>query len=1049
MLPPYHKQDKVLIFIYAFLFFLTYNPIAAQNSNNLRISGVVSDGDGEPLIGVSVRILDSATGTSTDIDGRYSIIVPSAKLPELIFSYVGMKDVTRIIDAQDRKEITCDVIMYPAENILNEVVVTGMFYRPADTFTGSSSAYDTRKLEESGNSNVLTSLKNTDPSFRIDNTLATGSNPNTMPAMQIRGATSLNLKGDYEGNPNQPLFILDGFETTREKLFDMDMSRIASVTVLKDASAKAIYGSKAGNGVVVVESRRPADGRLRVYYTGTLNIDTPLLEDYNLMDAKTKLDFEASHGMYDRASTFESLQERHDLLKLYRDNIARGVDTDWLDIATRTGVGTKHVAALECGNNNWRFQGGMMFNHVSGVMKGSNRNVGNINFAVSYNSAALHVRNTLDLTYTDAEDSKSGDFSDFISLNPYIMPYNSSGRPERILAYGEYGRPVYNPLYNATIAGVADEKYHELREALGIEWRISNYFKITGNASYTLKKSTRRDFLPYTHSALEEPDDEGRYFLNGRYDKANSTYTTIIGNAALNYSQSDGPHLWFVNAIINLQSSSLRRHLFSTKDAPASMPQLHTIGDAETWLKEYFYNGTDQTTREIGFIGAGSYSYDSRYLMDFSIRESGSSVFGRDNRWGCFWSVGTGWNIHNEHFLDHVENLRQLKLRVSTGVTGTQAFNPYQARARYYYLDYLYDGRYGAVLSGLPNNALMWQKIHDTNLGLDLGISQWLNLKLDCFWQTTDNMLSDITLAPSCGFSTFKANLGQMKNRGMEISAGITPWRNNGIDAWITLSVSAMHNENRLTDISNLLETFNKSQNRAKTLPLQITDREVTRRDFETDRLVKTTPSTLYYEGCSTTAIWGVRSIGVDPLTGRRIYLDRNNNITYTWNPDDQVIIGDLAPDLSGNITLSGGWKGLSAAISMSYSIGGDIYNTTLVNKVENVTGYDNLDCRIMDSWQNPGDIAPYRGLSITESDKMEYSLPTSSFVVKNNELVCNSLNVSYEFGRLKTIKSFGLQNLKLSVYVNDLFRLSTVKCERGTSYPYARNYSFTIQASF
>lgn len=133
----------------------------------------------------------------------------------------------------------------------------------------------------------------------------------------------------------------------------------------------------------------------------------------------------------------------------------------------------------------------------------------------------------------------------------------------------------------------------------------------------------------------------------------------------------------------------------------------------------------------------------------------------------------------------------------------------------------------------------------------------------------------------------------------------------------------------------------------------------------------------------------------------------------------------------------------------MSYSIGGDIYNTTLVNKVENVTGYDNLDCRIMDSWQNPGDIAPYRGLSITESDKMEYSLPTSSFVVKNNELVCNSLNVSYEFGRLKTIKSFGLQNLKLSVYVNDLFRLSTVKCERGTSYPYARNYSFTIQASF
>lgn len=479
------------------------------------------------------------------------------------------------------------------------------------------------------------------------------------------------------------------------------------------------------------------------------------------------------------------------------------------------------------------------------------------------------------------------------------------------------------------------------------------------------------------------------------------------------------------------------------------MPELNTLDDATPWLTEYFYDGADQTTREIGFIGVGSYSFDNRYLTDFSIRESGSSVFGRDNRWGCFWSVGAGWNIHNESFMDRAKWLNQLKLRASTGVTGTQAFNPYQARARYIYLDYLYDNRYGAVLSGLPNDALMWQKIHDTDLGIDAEIFHWLNLKFDYFWQTTDNMLSDITLAPSCGFNTFKANLGQMKNTGFEVSAAITPWRNSAVDGWVTLSVSAMHNKNRLTNINNLLETYNKSQNRAKTLPLQITDREVTRLDYEADRLVKTTPSTLYYEGCSTTAIWGVRSIGVDPLTGRRIYLDRNDNITYTWNPDDQVIIGDTAPDVSGNITLTGGWKGLSAAISLSYSLGGDIYNTTLVNKVENVTGYDNLDRRILDSWQKTGDIAPYRRLAITTSDKMDYSRPTSSFVAKNNELVCNSLNVGYEFSRLKAVKSLGFQNLKLSVYINDLFRLSTVRCERGTSYPYARNYSFTIQASF
>lgn len=1011
--------------------------------------GTVSDEEGEPLIGVSVRLSDAASGISTDFDGRYSLRLPATGTHSLVFSYVGMEEVIKEIRYDGRPNVVCDITMHPAENMLEEVVVTGLFTRPASSFTGSSTAYTVQKLEESGNSNILASLKSADPSFQIDNTLATGSNPNVMPSMQIRGATSLNLKGDYEGNPNQPLLILDGFETPIEKLFDMDMSRVASVTVLKDAAAKAIYGSKAGNGVIVVETRRPAAGTVKAYYTGVLNIDTPLLNDYNLMDAATKLDFEVARGMYDRASTFESLQERHDLLKHYRDNLAQGVDTDWLRIATRTGVGTRHSAAVEGGSKHWRYQGGLMYNYVSGVMEGSDRNVGNANFTIAFDNDALRVRNTLDFTFTKARNSLSGEFSDFLNLNPYLKPYNKSGKPDRILARGENGRPVYNPLYGASLDGVSDEKYWELREALSMEWRMSRLFKLTGNFAYAIKKSTGREFLPYTHSSLENPDKDGRYFLKGRYDKSNDTHTTLTGNAGVNYSQSAGPHLWFINAIVNIQSSSLRRHVYSTIDAPSDMPELTTFSEAGKWLSERFYDGTDHTVREIGFIGAGSYSFDDRYLIDVSVRESGSSVFGRDNRWGCFWSAGAGWNIHNEPFMDSAPWLSMLKLRASTGVTGTQAFNPYQARARYIYLDYLYDNRYGALLSGLPNDALSWQKIHDTDIGIDAGIGRWLNLKFDYFQQTTDNMLSDITLAPSCGFSSFKANLGQMRNRGFEISASFTPWRDDAADGWFTLSASAMHNDNRLTRISNLLETFNKSQNRAKTLPLQITDREVTRSDYEADRLIKTTPSALYSEGCSTTAIWGVRSAGVDPLTGRRIFIDRNGDITYTWNADDQVIIGDLAPDVSGNITLSGGWKGLSAAISLSYSLGGDIYNTTLVNKVENVTGYDNLDRRILDSWQNVGDKAPYRKLTITTSDKMEYTLPNSSFVTRNNELVCNSLNIGYEFGRLHCIKSMGFDRLKISVYANDLFRMSTVKCERGTSYPYARNYSLSIQASF
>lgn len=1022
---------------------------AVNGTRQYEVNGTVTDTDGETLVGVTVRVADTTLATVTDIDGRYSLVVPAERACRLSFTYIGMKDAVRDVTFDGRGHAVCDVMMKPSSNVLEEVVITGLFHRPSDTFTGSSSSYTADKLEQSGNSNVLSSLRNVDPSFKIDNTLATGSNPNVMPSMQIRGATSLNLRGDYEGNPNQPLVILDGFETPMEKLYDTDMDRVASVTVLKDAAAKAIYGSKAGNGVIVVETRRPVAGRVRVYYTGTLDISTPLTDDYNLMDAAAKLDFEVARGMYDRASTFEALQAQHDLLKHYRDNIAQGVDTDWLDLATRTGVGTRHSLAVEAGRGFWSFQGGLMYNYQNGVMKESGRDVANVSFTGVFDNSILCVRNTLEFTHTDARNSPLGEFSEFLYLNPYLKPYGASGTSERILAYGEKGRPVYNPFYDASLGALSDEKYSELREALSLEWRISRLFKLTGNFAYTFKKSTARDFLPHGHSTLEEPDDEGRYFLKGRYDKTRSTYNTLTGNAGLNYSQSLGLHTWFVNAIVNIQSTALRRHLYTTIDSPAAMPELTTREEAEKWLGERFYDGVDKTVREVGFIGAGSYSFDNRYLVDLSVRESGSSVFGRDNRWGLFWSAGLGWNIHNESLLNGAGWLRQLKLRVSTGVTGTQAFDPYQSRARYIYLDYLYDGRYGAILSGLPNDALSWQKIHDTDLGLDLGISDVLNLKLDFFWQTTDNMLTDITLAPSCGFDSYKENLGQMKNRGFEVSAAITPWRDTRSDGWVTLSLSAMHNSNKLTSISNLLETFNKSQNRAKTLPLQITDREVTRRDYEADRLVKTTPSTLYTEGCSTTAIWGVRSAGVDPLTGRRMFIDRNGDITYDWNAGDQVVIGDLSPKLSGNFGLSAGWKGLTAALSFSYSFGGDIYNTTLVNKVENVTGYDNLDRRILDSWQKPGDISPYRKLTITSSDRMDYTLPNSSFVTRNNELVCNSINVGYEFSRLQCVRAMGLERLRLTMYVNDLFRISTVKCERGTSYPYARNYSLSIQVTY
>lgn len=1039
-------KSVLLVTVLLQLFTTAVAQIPGRSSDSFIIKGKVEDTAGEPLPGVSIVVKELGGGTTSTPDGTFIIELGKGKKVTLVFSYIGMQSQEKTYDGKHNYENEV-IVLKDGDLKLNEVVVTGMFTRRAESFTGSASTFSQEDLRTSGNQNLLKSIKALDPSLQIFDNLEFGSDPNKTPQMQIRGATSFNLKGDYEGNPNQPLFILDGFETNIEKMYDLDMNRVASVTILKDAAAKAIYGSKAGNGVIVVETVRPKSGKLTVFYSGDMTIEKPDLHDYNLMNAREKLDFEKARGMYDTAYSLTDLNTLHQRLKLYEDNILRGVDTDWLKVPLRTGIGTKHTLTVEGGDDRMRYQAGFFYNDVKGVMKGSDRNTLNANVTLTYDYKTLRFRNMLEFTQNWSHNSPYGSFSEYVGLNPYWTPYDENGNPVKQLGVGEDQTIVYNPVYNASLNTKSTDKYTEIRDNFGIEWRINSYFRATSNFSYLHRRSESDLFYPGSHTMFAEYDKNGLTDRKGRYTKGHASSTTLTANAGINFSHTFGPHLLFMNATWNLQNIKTSTDSYTAEGF--GNDQMDNIGFATQFLKNSHPTSNDDESREIGIIGALNYSFDDRYLFDASIRETGSSIYGSDNRWGCFWSLGLGWNIHNEPFMKSAKWLRQLKLRGSSGYTGTQNFNPYQARARYKYTDIIYNGRFGALLQGLPNPELRWQKIHDTNIGFDLGIAQILNVKFDSYWQTTDDMLSDINTVPSMGFQTYKANLGEVKNRGVEGTVSITPWRNNSVKGWVTLTMSALHNRSRISKIYDLFDSYNKSQNDGKDVNIDDGTQRPTQDDYNRDRLQKTSPSTLYYEGCSMTAIWGVRSLGVDPMTGRRVYLDKNGNPTYNWNKDDQVVIGDTQPKLSGILSLNAGWKGITASINCSYRLGGDLYNGTLVNKVENVTGFTNLDRRIMDSWQNPGDLSPYKELEISSSSQMDYTKPNSCFVERNNELICNSINVGYELGDLTVFKNAGFQRLKLSFYMNELFRISSVKVERGTSYPFARNYSISIQATY
>lgn len=1020
----------------------------ATRQKTYKVKGHVMDSEMGPLPGANVAVDGTNILTVCDNDGAFAIDLPVGQKSTLVVSYIGMKPARRTFDGKggDKANI---YISLSEDTKLQEVVVTGMFERRKDSFTGSSTTFTKENLMEVGNQNLISSLKNLDPTFQIVENLEMGSDPNAMPNLKLRGETSFNIQGDYEGNQNQPLFILDGFETTLEKVIDLDMNRIQSVTLLKDAAAKAIYGSKAGNGVVVIQTIRPKSGEMRISYNGNLNIEAPDLTGYNMMNAQEKFDWEVAHHKYDNWQAMSGgAQAADELYKSVYDAIASGVDTYWLSKPLRTGIGQKHTLQLEGGDAKIRYIVGASYNNVAGVMKGSSRNTLNINSTLSYTYKNMVFRNQMDYSYNKSKNSPYGSFSDYIGLEPYFAPYDADGNVKQILGYECAGQkfPVYNPLYNAQLNTKDESHYTTFTDNFEMDWHINENFRFTGRFSYSRTENGSDLFYPASHTMFAEYDANGNSDRKGRYTKGDGYSQNISAQAGLSYNKILGKHAIFLNGTWNLQA--VNTGMTTVIAEGFGNDNMDDISMATSYFHDSHPSGSDSKTREVGIVGAANYSYADRYLVDFSYRATGSSVYGSDNHWGGFWSAGAGWNIHKEKWFGEDSPVNLLKLRYSIGYTGTQNFNPYQARAKYQYSGYFYDGRMGATLMGLPNTSLKWQKVMDQNLGLDVAIGQWLTLRAEYYIQNTDNMLTDITLPGSTGFQTYKENMGEIQNRGFELALGVTPWRDNKNRGWLTFTATATRNKNEIKKIYDIFKKSNDDADKKldSELPWGATDEEV-----KNYRLTTTRPATKYYEGCSMTAIWGVRSLGIDPATGKEMFLDKNGNLTYTWNSEDQVVIGDTEPTLHGSLGISAGYKGWTLTAMASYRIGGDLYNSTLIDRVENVNGFGNLDKRVSETWVNPGDHSLYKaiGMGQTPNDIPATTKPTSRFVQRNNELYLSSINIGYDFYRMAFLKSIGLQHLKVSFLANDLLRLTSIKVERGTSYPYARTFSLAVNATF
>lgn len=986
-----------------------------QTTESKEVSGKVIDAQGNVLPGVTVLVKGTTLGTSTDADGKYNLTLPVMNQNlVLVFSFIGMESQEVVYTGQSNINIT----LIASATEMDEVVITGIYTRKKESFTGSSQTYRDEELKMVGNANVLESLKTLDPSFAIIENNEFGSDPNHLPDIEIRGKTSVvGLTDEYETDPNQPLFILDGFETTLQTISDLSMDRVQSITVLKDAAATAIYGSKAANGVVVVETKLPRAGALRLNYNANVQLSFADLTDYNLMNSYEKLTFERLAGCYRLIDEDGNIKDE-DQDQIYQDlmkEVARGVDTYWLSEPLRFAVTHRHTLSIEGGDNVFRYGVGLSYGMTEGVMKGSDRQVMNGNIRLIYRKGRLAFTNNLNIDFTKAEREPVA-FSEFAQANPYFRKYDENNELKKIL-YSTYSDIYYNPLWDM------NQNNFDVTETTGftnnfeVDWRVIDELRVRGRFGLTKSNEQSKVFRSPFDSEFDQVSDNAD---KGRYTEANTQILNYDGELSITYGKLlREKHM--VNAVggMRFTQNSSNQSEYEVQgfiDDEFSNPAF-ALGYQEDGKAVY----TDAKNRSLSYYLNFGYAYNDRYLLDLNYRSDGSSVFGADKQFTNTWSVGLGWNLHKEAFFVDVPGISLLKLRASIGNPGNQNFDDYiSTRVYTYNTDNMNIFGASAIVSNLGNRGLEWQKTLDRNIGFDvIFIDNRLRINFDYFNKKTDPLLVYIGTPSSTGTTSIPRNIGKQITKGITLTLNYSIIRKE--DVFWSVNMNMRHQTSEYQGIGDSLTKYN----------IDNQNRNLTR----------------YYDGGSPTDLWAVKSVGIDPATGREIFLDKAGNQTFVHDYDDEVVVGNTEPKAEGVIGTSFYYKGFSASINLRYRLGGQIFMQTLYDKVENLSAskkWENLDKRALyDRWKQPGDEAKFKSIAESEVTPM-----SSRFVEDNNVLSGESISLGYETTN-KWLRHIGASSFNVRAYMNDIFRISTVKNERGLSYPFARSVSFSVGLTF
>jgi len=906
------------------IYFIEKKAVSQPGSRKKRVTGVVKDVMGEPLIGANVVEKGRSTnGVITDFNGKFTLEVDESA--SLVVSYIGY--LAQDIPTKGKGDF--HIILKEDTNTLDEVVVTGYGDFKKATYTGSASVLTTEKLEALPVVSVGQMIESNIPGISV--VVGTSSQPGAKTTLRVRGVASMNAS-------TEPLYVLDGVPIPSYDLSNftsmseaggmgfietLNPADIESITVLKDAASASLYGAKGANGVVLITTKKGKEGKLRVNMAAKYGITDfaytyrPLMggEERRKLIHEGLVNFQLDKGVSEQ----EAQQYADANIDQYAKRLPQGY-SDWESALFKTGYQQDYNLSASAGNQNSSFIGSLGYTKQTGVSLNSEmeRFTGRVDASNKYKKVEFGMNASLSWTKNvhlpEGKFYGSAIYASKVNLTPSTPIYNEDGT----YASGYRENNGYNPILEAEV----NDYYARTVRAMGtakIAYNVWDNLKVS--SVFTVDYSLTKDFF------FQSPDgrDGATYQGRGRMQMTDRIRYTSQNN--LTYSKTFGKHS--VSAVTAFEVMKYDyEDLYAAKktygqDINTSLGNAADPIDADQKLQE---------DALMSYVASVNYSYDDKYYASFSFRRDGSSRLSPDTRWGNFWSLSASWRLSQERFMQPLKSvLSDLKLRASYGVNGNLPSSYYGYQSTYT-TGAFYSGKPSPWESTLGNEELTWEKNYALNLGLDIGLFSRVNVSLDWYTRTTKDLLMSKQLNSISGFSSLLTNVGQMRNTGVELEV-----RSNNIKtkdfSWTT-AFNLSHNKNKILKLADL--------------PWFVDGRYVRK------------------EGYPFNTIYLREYAGVDPETGSALYYDnqQDENGNYTKNKvtdpgqASPIPLKDITPTISGGFMNTFNYKFIDLSFNLSYSFGGYSYdNASYILQDDGYSVISNKSTEQRRRWQKPGDI--------------------------------------------------------------------------------------------